>query len=43
LPDKGAFLQGVFRKTAFLSWYLDGENVVECVLNVVRKRTFSDR
>jgi hypothetical protein len=35
LPDKGAFLHGVFRKTALSSWYFDGENVVECVLNVV--------
>jgi hypothetical protein len=32
---KRVFLQGVFTKAAFLSWYFDGENVVECVINVV--------
>jgi hypothetical protein len=28
--------EGCFRKRAFLVWCFGGENVVECVVNVVR-------
>jgi len=28
----------VFRKTAFLMWFFAGENVVDCVVNVVAWR-----
>jgi hypothetical protein len=29
------FLWGILRKRVFLWWFFDGENVVECVVNVV--------
>jgi hypothetical protein len=29
------FLLGVLRKTAFSSWFFGGENVVDCVVDVV--------
>ena len=30
------FLRGVLEKVAFSTWFFAGENVVECVVNVVR-------
>jgi hypothetical protein len=30
------FLRGVLENTVFWTWFFDGENVVECVVNVVR-------
>jgi hypothetical protein len=30
-----AFLRGVVGKTVYRMWFFDGENVVECVFNVV--------
>jgi hypothetical protein len=29
------FLWGILRKRVFLWWFFDGENMVECVVNVV--------
>jgi hypothetical protein len=29
-------LRGVLENTVFSTWFFDGENVVECVVNVVR-------
>jgi hypothetical protein len=34
------FFEGCFRKSTFSVWCLDGENVVECVVNVVGKPSF---
>jgi hypothetical protein len=33
------FLRGVLEKTGGWTWFFDGENVVECVVNVVRWRS----
>jgi hypothetical protein len=35
LEAKSWFLLGVRRKTVFLAWFFAGENVVNCVVNVV--------
>jgi hypothetical protein len=29
------FLRGILRKKGVLRWFFDGENVVECMVNVV--------
>jgi hypothetical protein len=31
------FLRGVLRNSRFWSWFFDGENVVACMVNVVKK------
>jgi hypothetical protein len=36
-----AFFEGVLGKVVCRTWCFCGENVVECVVNVVRKRRFS--
>jgi hypothetical protein len=36
LPDFPLFLRGVLEKVVCRTWFFDGENVVECVVNVVR-------
>jgi hypothetical protein len=33
----GGFLRGVLEIAGVLWWYFDGENVVECVKNVVKR------
>jgi hypothetical protein len=30
------FFGGVFENTVFWTWFFDGENVVDCVVNVAR-------
>jgi hypothetical protein len=34
------FLRGVLEKVGGWTWFFDGENVVDCVVNVVRKTMF---
>jgi hypothetical protein len=36
LLDFPLFLRGVLEKTVCTPWFFAGENVVECVVNVVR-------
>jgi hypothetical protein len=38
------FLRGILENTVFWVWFFDGENVVDCVVNVVRsQRVFEAR
>jgi hypothetical protein len=34
------FLRGVLENVGGWTWFFDGENVVKCVVNVVRKTVF---